>query len=167
MKQALTIILLSVAISGSAFAAPPSTATNTVDLTAMMTAAEVDYYKKSFSYAMDAMKNNQVYDWRTETSEGQVRPGKHFKSKSGVKCRTFAEAYTIHKQKGQKTGYGCKREGDYNGWCKLKKGDMLNCSFEPADGIFETIVDGANGATGKASGYKKRVESSFWDWLPF
>lgn len=138
-------------------------ATNQAHLFLNMGEAERDYYGKSFSYALFILEDDKTYEWRTAESEGKIRVGKKFKGKSGVQCRSFSELFTIHRQPGQNTGFGCKR-GGREGWCKLKEGDLLSCALEPPNGFFETLLDGAGS---KARGYKNKAESSFWDWLPF
>lgn len=128
---------------------------------------EQSYYRGSFSYAMSVMETDQIYDWRTETSEGQIRVGQEFMSKSKVLCRPFSETYTAHGKKGQFSGYGCERDGENNGWCKLVEGNMLNCAFEPADGFLEQTVDAITDVQTQGKGYQKRATSNFWDWWPF
>lgn len=128
--------------------------------------AERDYYNQSFSYAMQTMKLDQVYEWRTTTSYGSIRAGKTFLSKSKTRCRSFSETFEIHGKVGELQGYGCKRD-ERDGWCKLREGNMLNCALEPPDNIIDKVIDGASKAKGNANTRILTAEYNFWSWWPF
>lgn len=134
-------------------AATPSAATVGDNPIAKLTTGEADYYGKSFSYALEALEDDQVYDWRTESSEGQIRVGKAFKNRSGGVCRTFSEIYNIGGAEGQNVGYGCKRDGG-DGWCKLRTGNMLTCAFEEPDGLLEQFAEGIHSVEKSVKFYK-------------
>lgn len=173
LKFLLISALFGLFLSGSAFAATASVATSGDNFVHMLSSAEQDYYDKSFSYAMDTLPPEQVYEWRTNSADGKIRAGKYFNNQSGGKCRTFSEIYRIGEQEGEIIGYGCKRDGR-DGWCKLREGNMMSCALESPNNTLERVVEAVHDAQNKetsterrAADYKHNKESSFWSWWPF
>lgn len=128
--------------------------------------AEQDYYLKSFDYALDTLKNDAIYEWRTATSEGAIRAGKRFVSKSNATCRSFSETYSLSGISGKMSGFGCKREGK-DGWCKLREGNMLSCAFESPQTVFDFIEQKAGKASEIGNRKSSEAEWSLRRWWPF
>jgi hypothetical protein len=128
--------------------------------------AEREYYDKSFDYALETLKDDGVYEWRTATANGVIRAGKRFISKSKSTCRSFSESYTLGKYSGGMKGFGCKREGK-DGWCKLRESSMLSCAFEPPQTVFDFIEQKAGNASEIGNRKRTETEWSFRRWWPF
>lgn len=125
-----------------------------------LTKAEQDFYHKSFDYAMETLKDNATYEWRTATAYGTITAGRHFISNSKATCRKFSETYAFASGSGTMQGVGCKRQG-HEGWCKLKESDMLSCAFEPPETIFE-ILDVKKGQATRTYSRGKNFLDSLW-----
>lgn len=120
-----------------------------------------DYYARSFSYAMAAVKDGETHAWKGNGGSGSITPGERFKAPSGVTCRGFAETYVISGQSGNNQGFGCKRD-EREGWCKLKEGDMLSCAFEPPDGLIDELTEDTLELYNKTGNRKQRIENTWW-----
>lgn len=143
------------------------------DFVQSLTSAEQDYYDKSFSYAMEALADDQLYEWRTSDADGKIRAGTYFTNKTGGQCRGFSEIYRIGQQEGQLSGYGCKRDGR-DGWCKLREGNMMSCALEAPNSTVEQVVESVKNVQNKSTSYERQAKDyqhnkteGFWSWWPF
>ncbi len=105
-------------------------------LLAAMDEVERTYYFQSFDYAMEEMKKDEKFEWKSYDSSGYFQVGMPFVRNDTV-CRSFREYIVNNKMYAMSSeGVGCKRLGR-DGWCKLKKDDMRTCAMEAPQGAAE------------------------------
>ncbi|NBX03060.1 MAG: hypothetical protein EBR02_03140 [Alphaproteobacteria bacterium] len=110
---------------------------------AQLSDAERKYYALSFSYTMDAIAPGASYAWGSYSGKGNIAPQEKFISKSKSLCRKFTESFNIGGLQGGNDGVACKRNGD-DGWCKLRKGQVMTCAMEKPGIMFDTDIPNVN-----------------------
>ncbi|MBV8938394.1 MAG: hypothetical protein JO089_00955 [Alphaproteobacteria bacterium] len=163
----LCFIAAAAAAADAPPAAPPAPAAapkprvtySAEQLVGLMDDAELTFYYDTFDYVMEKVKPNETFPWKTYASNGEITPAGPFAGK-GTVCRSFREVVNVKNQHGAVyEGTGCKRVGA-DGWCKLRKNDVLSCALEPPRSLVDRTARDAGDTV-------KSVTNKASSWWPF